>query len=329
MKDPFREHVPLVGVRRHNLLGSRFEFQSDSRRLLQLVDAAYATVPGTRLASHAPKLTLRLALRERGNSGICREPPLPVTQSGAGFICAVVDTENFAVLCPELGQGLVSVSRDMLRFPYHARYELLEFAVFTLASRAQNLVPLHGACVGAGGRALLLLGDSGAGKSTLTLHCMLRGLDLLAEDAAFVDPRTLMTTGIPNFLHLRRDSLRFIDSPALTRQVLRAPVIRRRSGVGKFEMRLRRGEHRIAARAMKLAGIVFVSRKPAGSAGLLAPVKPRRALKELVRSQAYAAGLRSWQAFAKRSPQIPAFELKRGTHPREGAAALFRLLDWR
>jgi hypothetical protein len=58
----------------------------------------------------------------------------------------------------------------MLRFPYHARYELIEFAVFTLAARAQGLVPLHAACVGEEGRGLLLMGESGAGKSTASLH---------------------------------------------------------------------------------------------------------------------------------------------------------------
>ena len=50
-----------------------------------------------------------------------------------------------------------------------ARYEMLEFAVFTLASRVQGVVPLHAACIGRRGRGLLLMGDSGAGKSTAAL----------------------------------------------------------------------------------------------------------------------------------------------------------------
>jgi serine kinase of HPr protein (carbohydrate metabolism regulator) len=59
---------------------------------------------------------------------------------------------------------------------YLTRYELIEFAVFTLAQRVQGLVPLHAACVGRAGRGLLLMGGSGAGKSTLALHCLARRL---------------------------------------------------------------------------------------------------------------------------------------------------------
>ena len=98
----------------------------------------------------------------------------------------------------------------MLRFPYHTRYELIEFAVFTLASRVQGLVPLHGACVGRAGSGVLLLGPSGAGKSTVTLQCLIEGLGFLAEDSVFVVPDTLLATGVSNFLHVRADSLRWI-----------------------------------------------------------------------------------------------------------------------
>ena len=78
------------------------------------------------------------------------------------------------------------MSPGMLRYPYHARYELIELAMVTLASRAQSLVPLHAACVGVRGTGLLLIGASGAGKSTLALHALFSGMQLLSEDSAFV-----------------------------------------------------------------------------------------------------------------------------------------------
>ena len=37
-------------------------------------------------------------------------------------------------------------------------------AVFTLAARVQQLVPLHAACVGLKGRGVLIMGASGAGN---------------------------------------------------------------------------------------------------------------------------------------------------------------------
>ena len=91
------------------------------------------------------------------------------------------------------------VTPRMLRFPYHTRYELIEFAVFTLAARVQRLVALHGACVGRAGRGVLLLGPSGAGKSTVTLQCLIEGLGILSEDSVFVTPDTLLATGVSNF----------------------------------------------------------------------------------------------------------------------------------
>ena len=187
MQDPFNERSRRIFRRRIGLLGAKFEFQSNSARLLRLVDDAYARLPAHRLSRHSPVIRVSMQLRE-GSRLASREPPQLRTQGGGGLLCGAIDADNFAALSPATRSGLIAVSREMLRFPYHARYELLEFAVFTLASRVQGLVPLHGACVGSKGRGLLLIGESGAGKSTLMLQCMLQGLDLLAEDAVFVEP---------------------------------------------------------------------------------------------------------------------------------------------
>jgi len=63
--------------------------------------------------------------------------------SGPGFLAGAPHSSNFVVLAPAERSALVAVSPQMLRFPYHTRYELIEFAVFTLAARVQGLVPLH------------------------------------------------------------------------------------------------------------------------------------------------------------------------------------------
>ena len=135
----------------------------------------------------------------------------------------------------------------MLRYPYHLRYELLEFAVYTLAARTQGLVPLHAACIGHGGHGVLLLGDSSSGKSTVALHCLLNGLEFLAEDSVLVEPRTLRATGVANFLHLRSDSLRWLTRKSDLARVRRSPLIRRRSGARKFELDLRQGGYPLRA----------------------------------------------------------------------------------
>jgi hypothetical protein len=191
----------------------------------------------------------------------------------------------------------------MLRFPYHTRSELIEFAVYTLAARTQGLAALHAACVGKGGRGVLLMGASGAGKSTVALHCLLRGLDFLSEDAVFVQSSTMLATGAPNFMHVRSDSLRWLGRSRAATAIRRSPVIRRRSGVRKFELDLRRGGFRLARAPLKLEAIVFLSARTAGKGPLLRPLERADMLARLELAQAYAAGQPEWPAFRARSPR--------------------------
>jgi hypothetical protein len=152
---------------------------------------------------------------------------------GAGLLGGATFASNAVILSPREGAALVVVSPQMLRFPYHTRYELIEFAVFTLAARAQRLVPLHAACVGLDGRGILLMGPSGAGKSTVALHCLLNGFDFLSEDSVFVAPDTMLATGVANFLHVRADSLGWLGRSREAGAIAKSPVIQRRSGVKK------------------------------------------------------------------------------------------------
>jgi len=221
------------------------------------------------------------------------------------------------------------LSQKMLRFPYHTRYEYIEFAVFTLASRCQGLVSLHAACVGRGGRGILLMGPSGSGKSTVTLHCLLQGFDMLSEDSVFVAPDTMLATGIANFLHVRPDSLRLLGETRVAAAIRKSPIIRRRSGVRKFEVDLRRGAFRLAASPLKITAVVFLSPQSAGDRSLLTPLAKSALLAKLRADQAYAANQPTWPAFCKSVLGLNAFELRRGNHPLEAVEALRALCGTR
>jgi hypothetical protein len=214
----------------------------------------------------------------------------------------------------------------MLRFPYHTRYDLIEFAVFTLAARVQGLVALHGACVGHAGRGVLLLGASGAGKSTVTLQCLIEGLGILSEDSVFVTPDTLLATGVGNFLHIRADSLDWITQGRAVEKIRRSPVIRRRTGVQKYEIDLRRDGYPLTERPLKIGAIVFLSARPTAGRSLLKRLLPAEALPMLVREQAYAANQPPWTLFTRSVKRVPFFELRRGQHPCESVAALRELM---
>jgi hypothetical protein len=326
--DPFRErNGPAFSVRKQ-ILGGDFRFDSASAALLRVVEAAYADLPPHRLPVAAPEFRIELRLLPRQTSPQRAEPPPVRMQSGAGLLCGVMDASNYVVLAPAQRQGLVVASEEMLDRPYHLRYELVEFAVFTLAARGLGLVPLHGACVGRHGRGVLLLGASGAGKSTLALHSLLGGLDFLAEDAVFVQPETLLATGVANYLHVQADALRHVDDRVARHWLDRSPRIHRRSGVEKFEADLRQGPGRLAASPLALAGAVFVSAETACDAdALLSPLRADDVAGRLRADQSYAATQPGWDCFEQQLIRRGVHELRRGRHLRDAVAALHRLLD--
>jgi hypothetical protein len=324
--DPFRERSRALVRRRLQILGARFDFECASPQLVELVDAAYSALPAHRLGGPAPRIRVRLELAPNGAAGRRGAAPPLAMLSGAGFLCGATPRAHFVVLSPRQRSALVMVPQEMLQRAYLTRYELIEFAVFTLAQRVQGLVPLHAACVARAGRALLLMGGSGAGKSTLALHAWLAGFDFISEDSTFVAPASMRATGVANFLHLRANSLRFLERGAAA-MMRNSPIIRRRSGVRKFEVDLRHRRYPLAAAPAKLDSLIFISRASAGRRPLLAPLARSRVMEYLLASQPYAASLPEWRAFARNALRLNAFELRRGKHPQEAVAALQELTE--
>ena len=326
--DPFGERSAVRMHRDIHVLGARFRFESNSEELLRLVDSAYAGLPPHELSRVEQQLRVRLILTSAGRKRASVEPAPLQLLSGAGLLVGATESSNFVVVSPHEPAALVVVSPRMLRFPYLIRYELIEFAVFTLAARVQGLVAMHGACVGRAGRGVLLLGPSGAGKSTVTLQCLIEGLGILAEDSVFITPDTLLATGVSNFLHVRADSLRWITQRRIVAKINKSPIIRRRSGVRKYEVDLRRGDYSLAEHPLKIGAIVFLSaQRAAAGRPLLKRLLQGKALPMLVREQAYAANQPPWASFIRTVTRVPFFELYRGQHPSESVAALRQLME--
>jgi energy-coupling factor transporter ATP-binding protein EcfA2 len=326
--DPFSEHSRARYRARLNVLGGAFDVTSADGTLLGLAVEAFGGLPKHRFAGEQRRFVVRLVVTEHKRTWSARSasPPRPVLSAGAGLLCATVDAGNFAVVDVAMSRALVCVSRPMLGHRYHARYELVELAFMTLAARAQSLVPLHAACVGANGNGLLLMGESGAGKSTLSLHALAGGLRLLSEDSAFVALEGLRVTGIPNYLHVAQQTLRFVESSGLRRAIERSPVIERRSGARKFEVDLRELKGKIARAPLRLAATVFLSRRRAGRRPALRPLEHSALLARLRREQPYAAAMPNWRAFERRVADVPAYELRRTRHPDDAVRLLTPLL---
>ena len=142
----------------------------------------------------------------------------------------------------------------------------------------------------------------------------------------FVHPESLRATGVPNFLHVRRDGLAWLDDERHRQWIAGSPTIRRRSGVEKFEIDLRKGPARLAG-PLELAGIVFAApASAASSVAKLHPVDSHDVPARLAAEQAYAASQPAWADFARTSTRLSAFELVRGQHPSESIRLLRQLL---
>lgn len=324
--DPFGERTRRGRHATAQLLGARFRFDSDSAELLALVRQAYAGLPRHRFGSRVPQLRVALVRLPAPATRRSRTEPPPVAAvAGAGLLAAATAGGGFMSVDAARRGALVAVSAAHLKFGYHVRYELLEFAVYLLAARAQSLVPLHAACVGCEGSGVLLLGPTGAGKSTFMVESLIQGLEFLAEDSVLVQPHSLRATGVANFLHLRADSLRFVAGGALLRHIRDSPVIRRRSGARKFELDVRRPGLHLAPAPLRLRALVFLSAARARGQ-LLRPLAPQAARLRLIAEQPYAASQAGWQEFLTRAAQLPAFELRRAAHPRSAVETVAQLL---
>jgi len=315
------------------VLGCEFEFVANDRRLLSLVRRAYAGLPEPAISNGSSRFRIVLRLTdsrvEKGVATSNRTPAAAKLHSGAGFLCGMVDADNFLIVAPQQGTALISVSRSMFDHPYHLRYEMIEFAVYLLAARAQGWIPLHAACVGRVGKGVLIIGASGAGKSTVALHCMQQGMEFLAEDSVLISPDALRAFGVANFLHLRVGADYFL--PKIPAWIRTSPVIRRRSGVKKFEIDLRATEYRLAARPLQIKSVVFLSpaqipKRVRASGGLLQPLTATALRKRLGDTQAYATSQSGWSNFVARISRLNSYVLHRAQHPAEQVAAIESLL---
>jgi len=324
--DPFGESAVAKFSLRLQLLGASILFESNSGHLLRLVKAAYAGLPAHRLQGPAPRLRIRLHLAPVQRARRRRRPAPLTMMGGLGLLGATTGATNTVIVSPQQRAALVVVTPAMLEHPYLLRYEIIEFAVLTLATRVRALVPLHAACFGQGDRGVLLMGHSGAGKSTLALQALLRDWDFVSEDAVFVAPETMHATGAANFLHIRANALRWVEQDDTATRIRSSPIITRRSGVRKFEVDLRKVRWRAAPRPLKLVAAVFVSPRGSGRGPLLRPLRRIDWIPRLALAQPYAANLPGWRDFTRNLSHLAVAELRRGRHPAEGLNAVQSLL---
>lgn len=154
-----------------------------------------------------------------------------------------------------LGEAVAEVGEGLLDDAEHFRCGVLEaLALFMLARRDRD--PLHAAAVVRDGTALLLAGRSGVGKSTLVYAAARAGLQVLSEDAVYLQLRPFGVWGAQRYLHLTPGSVRFFPELEGVRPRLLAN--------GKTKLALDLRAHAPAPRCThaERAGVCLLARGP-------------------------------------------------------------------
>jgi len=112
-------------------------------------------------------------------------PGEPARRSWDGFFTLIADGENWAQLDLRTGGNLIQVTEATLKNRTYFRSNFLEKAVYLLLG-ATVVTDLHAACVGKGGKGILLSGPSGAGKSTLAYACARAGWTYTSDDTSYL-----------------------------------------------------------------------------------------------------------------------------------------------
>jgi len=327
-RDPFGEHIARAAHGRVSVLGAEILLESTDAVLTEIAYEAYRNLPRFDRHGTPTQLHISMVLNEHeGEWPKNEEPPSPILSSGGGLLCATVDAGNFVVVDVAKRRALICVSRAMLHHRQLVRYEMIEFAVLTLAARSRSLVPLHAACIGLGDSGCLIFGASGTGKSTLCLLALCNGLEVISEDSTFVDPESLEIFGVPNYLHVKPETIDLIGPGPLHDLVAGSPVIRRRSGAVKFEADLR-GLVSVGARSpFRLAAAIFLTPDLADSGLVKQRIDSSDVVSRIDLEQPYAAGLPGWDRFCAKLVDHPCYELRRTSPPAAVIRELQQLLE--
>jgi hypothetical protein len=161
-------------------LGFPIRILSNSAAVIHAADRSWKCFH--RLFEHEP-LELRVAVKtgSRRNGGI---PQAPIHSQQDHLIVHFADAENYFVADLAKGQAICWVTESTVGSSLYLRYHMLEAAALSMITTLRA-VAVHGACVIARKKGVLLCGDSGAGKSTLAYAGARSGWTYVTDDASY------------------------------------------------------------------------------------------------------------------------------------------------
>ena len=185
--DPVYHGIALRHAVELPVLGVNIRFESNSAAALDAVEETFGMWRGLRahpdLIEPGSGARIRLIAHD-GDEGPAIHAPV---------VARLPDPDRLLIHTPgsvglvDLGRrdAVAYVTPGLLADRAHVHYALLLMLVFPLTIQYDRY-PVHAAVVARGPVALLLAGPTGTGKSTLALLAQRQGLDVLADDVAYV-----------------------------------------------------------------------------------------------------------------------------------------------
>ncbi len=241
------------------IMGIPVRFASNDPTFAESVDEAFGV---WRWLQRQPEVLSPTRLRARfvltdGNEGSDRHAPLTYQMPFRERV--VLRTPgSVGVADATAGEVVAMVSRQLVADRAHFRYGVLEALTLALLTRFDRQ-PFHAAALVRNDTALLLTGPTGVGKSTLSYAAMRAGIDVLTDDAVYLqtDPG-FRIWGIPGHLHLPVDAGRHFP------ELVGAPRTLIANGKEKIAVPRRGGGAASRAPTVSDAGICVLQRGTGG-----------------------------------------------------------------
>ncbi len=183
-------------------------------------------------------------------------PPAPAHMLSGSLLLEIADTDNFFIADLKRGRAMARVTPAAAACPSYLRYFFLEAAALSMIS-SLRAVAIHGACVSAGGKGVLLCGDSGEGKSTLAYAGARAGWTYVSDDATYfpIDREDRLAIGNCTQIRFRPSGV------ALFPELAGRPITPRAAGKPSIEVRTSEWPEIATANATRVDHVVFLNRR--------------------------------------------------------------------
>jgi len=254
--------VPLKGYRgsRGKLKHKRIYFPlgyplrvvCNSQRVLEAADQSWSD---SQAMFHHEPLEFQLEVRAGAEPNEAL-PPSPAYMLHGSLLLEVANADNFFIADLKKGRAIGRVTPCAVACPRYLRYFFLEAAALSMIS-AMRAVAVHGACVRAGGKGVLLCGDSGEGKSTLAYAGTRAGWTYVSDDATYIpmDPEDRLAIGNCARIRFRPSGV------ALFPELAGRPITPRAAGKPSIEVRTAEWPEIATANATQVDHILFLNRR--------------------------------------------------------------------